>query len=330
MADVAREASVSLMTVSRVINNKDGVSDETRRAIQDIIGKLGYRPSSIARSLATQRTGTLGLVVPDISNPFFSSVAHGVEQVAYDEGYGILLCNTKEDPQREVDVMQLLEEKRVDGILLCSPRLEQKQLSKAIENHPAVVLINRTLKTRKNSHTLGSVIIDDDMGGRLATNHLIGLGHRRIGFIAGPSNSFSGQRRQHSFQAALLEAGIPFHQELTRPCWPSVEGGEAAAKELINAHPEMTAIFCYNDLVAVGALQACKDLGLNVPGDLAIVGYDDIPLAALVTPPLTTCRVQREELGSRAAYLLLTYINGCPQDCSDLVVKPELVVRLSA
>ena len=146
MADVAREAGVSLMTVSRVINNKSQVSAATRQRVLSIVEQLGYRPSGIARGLATRRTGTLGLVVPDVANPFFADVARGVEHQAYAEGYNVFLCNTAEDPEREVAVLQLLEEKRVDGVMLCSSRLEDEDLRALLGRHPAVVLVNRQLE----------------------------------------------------------------------------------------------------------------------------------------------------------------------------------------
>jgi LacI family transcriptional regulator len=146
IADVAREAGVSMMTVSRVVNDKDGVSQETRQAIEEVIHKLDYRPNILARGLATQRTGTLGLVVPDISNPFFSGVARGVEKTAYANSYSILVCNTEEDPQRELDVLELLLEKWVDGLVLCSTRLEQEKLQSILTQYPAAVLINNQLE----------------------------------------------------------------------------------------------------------------------------------------------------------------------------------------
>jgi len=326
MAEVAREAGVSLMTVSRVINEKDEVSLATRQRVLEVVERLGYRPSSIARGLATHRTGTIGLVVLDNANPFFSEVARGVEQRAYAEGYSVFLCNTDEDPQREVDVLQSLEGKRVDGVVLCSSRLDENELRIALALHPAVVLVNRRLP----GNGVSSLLIDDEMGGRMATQHLLQAGHRAIGFLAGPPTSYSGHERAKGYRAALSSVGMSYNPAWVRHCSPVVQGGHEAARDLLTAHPELTALFCYNDLVAVGALQACADLGRQVPGDLAIVGYDDIPLAALVTPSLTTCRVSRCELGAQAMQLLLDQIDGCLDGCEEIVLRPELVVRASA
>jgi LacI family transcriptional regulator len=326
MADVAREAGVSLMTVSRVINNKGDVNPDTRQRILEIIRQLDYRPSGIARGLATRRTGTLGLVVPDVANPFFANVARGAEQEAYAEGYNVFLCNTDEDPQREASVLQSLEEKRVDGLVLCSSRLSDDELSPLVKRHPAVVLVNRRLAREGVS----AVLIDDEYGGRMATQHLLNTGHRAIGVLAGPPVSRSGRERVKGYRAALAAAGLPDHPEWLQTCAPVVEGGYEAARELLTAHPELTALFCYNDLVAVGALQACADLGRQAPGDLAVVGNDDIPLAALVTPPLTTCRVPRHDLGAQAMRVLLNQIKGGLTGCIDIVLRPELVIRASA
>jgi LacI family transcriptional regulator len=326
MADVAREAGVSSMTVSRVINNKGEVSPITRQRVLEIIERLGYRPSGIARGLATQRTGTLGLVVPDVANPFFSDVARGVEHVAYAEGYNTFLCNTEEDPHRELAVLKSLEEKRVDGLVLCSSRLDDGELRAVVAWHPTVVLVNRRL----GGDCVRSVLVDDETGGRLATQHLLQAGHRAVGFLAGPTVSHSGRQRAEGYRAALAAAGLPYNPAWVRHCPPVVEGGQEAARELLIAHSELTALVCYNDLVAVGVLQACASLGRQVPGDVAIVGYDDIPLSALVTPPLTTCRVPRYELGVQAVRLLLDQIDGCPDECDEIVLRPELTVRASA
>jgi LacI family transcriptional regulator len=328
VADIAREAGVSMMTVSRVINDKPEVSVATRRRILEIIDRLNYTPSGIARSLATHRSAAIGLVIPDVSNPFFADVARGAEQVAWAEGYNIFLCNTEEKPEHELAAVQSLEEKRVDGVVLFS-RLESRQLVGVLKHLSAAVLINRQT-AKKNDRNIGSVRLDDELGGQLVTRHLLGRGRREIGFLAGPLTSHSGQARTKGYLRTLAEAGSKPDSRWMRPCAPTVEGGHAAARELLSAQPELSALFCFNDLVAVGALQACAELGRAVPGDLAIAGYDDIPLAALVTPPLTTCRTPRYELGAEAVRLLLNRIRGNDDPCTEVVLPPQLVIRGSA
>jgi LacI family transcriptional regulator len=246
--------------------------------------------------------------------------------VAYARDYNVFLCNTEEDPVRELRVLASLEEKRVDGVLLCSSRLQEETLRTVVSRHAAVVLVNRSL----DGMSVARVFIDDVAGGRMAADHLLRAGHRRVGFLAGPLASYSGRRRAQGYRAALQAAGRVPPSSWLRSCPPTVEGGRRAARELLEACPELTALQCYNDLVAVGALQACADLDRRVPGDVAIVGFDDIPLAALVTPALTTCRVPRHELGERAMGLLLEQIGGCPAGCQEVVLRPELIVRDSA
>jgi LacI family transcriptional regulator len=267
------------------------------------------------------------LVVPDVANPFFAEVARGAEHVAYDAGYNVFLCNTGEDIQHELDVLRSLEEKRVDGVMVCSSRLEESVLEEAVARHQAAVLFNRQLE----SEDVCIVMIDDMAGGQMATQHLLQTGHSAIGFLSGPPASQSGQRRAEGYRAALAAVGVSHNPNWTRHSLPTVEGGREAARGLLTDSPELTALFCYNDLVAVGALQACVDLRRVVPTDVAIVGFDDIPMAALVSPTLTTCRVPRYELGSEAMRLLLNKISGCAGErCKEFVLQPELVVRDSA
>jgi LacI family transcriptional regulator len=326
IGEVAHEAGVSMMTVSRVINHKGEVSAATIQRVQGVIERLGYRPSSIARGLATHRTGAIGLVVPDLANPFFSTLAQGVVRAAYAEGYNVFLCTSDEDSQRESAIIQSLEDKRVDGLILCSSRLDEAELEDALANCPAAVVVNRRVKPG----LARTVVVDDALGGALAAQHLIAGGHRAIGFLTGPLASYSGRERSRGFRAALAEAQISFHSDWAQSGLPTLEGGKHAAQQLLYKHPELTALYCYNDLVAVGALYACRALERHVPQDIAIVGSDDIPLASLVMPQLTTCRVPLLEMGTRAMHLLLKRIHGRTDDNSIVILEPTLVVRASA
>jgi len=345
--DVARAAGVSRQTVSRAINDLGEISPRTRARVLRIAEEMGYRPSSIARGLATRRTRTLGLVIPDVANPFFSDVARGAEHEGYAGGYNVFLCNTDEDPERELAVLRSLEEKRVDGVVLCSSRLHDDELRRVVARQSAVVLVNRRLEPARAENGVGIVMLDDVAGGRMATQHLVESGHRAAGFLAGPPASRSGHSRAEGYRAACAAADLSYSPTWMVPCPADVDGGHQAARDLLTACPELTALFCYNDLVAVGALRACADLGRQVPDDLALVGFDDIMLAALVTPPLTTCHVPRYELGAQAMRLLLNQIGGCSEEanrnskanrnseaeqnpCAEIVLRPELVVRASA
>lgn len=326
IADVARQAGVSPMTVSRVINNKGDVRASTRQRVMAVVEQLGYRPSSIARGLATRRTGALGLVVPDVANPFFADLVRGVEHGAYARGYNVFLCNSEEDPQRELEILHLLEEKQVEGLVLCSSRLDAPALHALVARQSRVVLVNRQLRNR----AVRSVTVDDEKGGYLATRHLLETGRRAVGLLAGPEPSHSGRLRARGYRAALAEFRAPSAEAWTGPCRPDVEGGLNAARELLERQPQLDGLVCFNDLVAVGALQACAEMGRAVPTDMAIVGYDDIALAALVTPSLTTCRVPRYELGRQAVRLLLEQLEGSAEPAEDVVLQPELIIRQSA
>ncbi len=279
-----------------------------------------------SRGLVTQKTSTLGLVVPDIANPFFSEVARGAEDAAHQDGYSLLLCNTVESPDREIEALQTLEAQRVDGIILCSSRLPDDELAVMMAKIPAVVLVNRDSQTSN----LRTARIDDEAGAYWAVRHLLGAGRGSIAFIAGPPASDSGRRRALGYRRALTEAGRAPDPSLCPPCLPHIEGGYEAALRLLADHPEVDAFFCYNDLVAVGALQACEAAGRFVPEDVAVVGCDDILLAALVTPSLTTLRSDRLALGAEAVRLLVRSLGGCVDGCENVVLQPELIVRASA
>ncbi len=325
IADVAREAGVSSQTVSRVINNKGEISSETRTSVLAVIERLGYRPSSIARSLATSRTFTIGLSVPDIANPFWPEIARGVEDVAWERGYHVFLCNTTEEPRREEAVLQLLEDKRVDGVIAAGARLPDERLLPLLAKHSAVVLVNRTLP----GNGVGAVVVDSHAGAHQAVAHLLARGRRRIGFLAGPPTSHNGRRHLSGYLETLEAAGQAIDLSRIQPCPPYLEGGYQAAQALLARHPDLDALYCYNDLTALGALQACSELGRRVPDDIAIVGNDDILLASLVTPALTTLRVSKYDVGARAAGMLFDRINGTA-DRDEIFMRPDLVIRASA
>lgn len=330
MADVAREAGVSVMTVSRVVNDKGEVSPETRERIQRVIEKLNYRPSGIARSLQGGQTYTIGLVVPDISNPYFSRMAHGITKVAYSEGFSVLLCDCEEKPDRELAMLEVLDEKRVDGVVVAAPRSVSEKLLPLLARHPNAVVVNRLFQSTHASTASGYVVNDDKAGGYLVTKHLLASGHVAVGFLAGPETSYGSARRNLGYRKALEEFDLLYKHEIVRHCPPTVHGGKQVAKELVQDHPEIDALFCFNDLVAIGALQCCQQVGRKVPEDMAIIGYDDIPMASWVTPALTTCRVDSEEMGRLAIQLLIDHIAGCDEECENIVLTPTLIARNSA
>lgn len=324
--DVAKKAGVSRQTVSRAINSKDGISPETRERVLAVARELGYRPNSIARSLKTHRTLTIGLVVPDIANPFFAEVARGASEVAYSMGYSVLLCNTDERPDREWSILRTLEAHRVDGLVLISSRLDDHMLAEVTDGARPVVVVNRLQPPRPG---VGCVLVNDAAAAMVAVRHLLDRGHRRIGFLAGTPDSRSSRERRRGYLQAMREAGIPLDDAWCASCAPNVEGGRQAAYELLRHKPELTALLAYNDLVAVGAEQACQMLGRPVPEGCALVGWDDIIFASYVSPPLTTMHMPKYQMGERAMRLLLDLIAHPDARPETTVLEAELVIRTS-
>ena len=327
LADIAKAAKVSMMTVSRAINNKPGLSDELRQHILDLAETMGYRPNSFARGLATQQTTTVGLVVPDITNPFFAQIARGVEDAAFENQYNIFLVNTNEDAVREAAVLDTLWQKGIDGVIICSSRLSDEALEAQIQRFPAIVLVNRELKFSQSN--LITINVNDQRSARRVLQHFKDLGRRRIAYIGGPANSFSNQRRLEGYQAGLQAAEIPFDPQLLENAQPTTEGGRIAAAALLKRQPDVDAIFAFNDLVAVGAMQVCLELGKKVPQDVAIVGVDDIPLATIIRPQLTTMHVALSHIGRLAMRALLDILSGEGMPAA-YQIEPELFIRDSA
>ena len=326
ISDVAKEAGVSTMTVSRVLNGRGEISQETRDRVQQVIDKLGYRPSSVARNLKTQRTNTIGLVVPDITNPFFPEIVHGAEEKASEEGFAVMLCNTVRSPDRERKALELLEDKRVDGLICCSPGLPDEILLPLLRQHDAVVVFDRVVDRAIG----GSVRVDDVYGGISATNHLLKIGRRSLGLLAGPKYYAGSERRRYGFRAALELQGMLSDPELEIECEPDEQGGYQAAMQLLQRHRKIEGIFCFNDLVALGVLGALSELGIRVPEQVAVIGFDDLRLASLTTPQLSTLHVDKLELGRSMVRMLLERISGDIQSEEECIIRPKLIIRQSA
>lgn len=324
IADVARLAGVSTMTVSRVINAKGDVRDSTRQRVQRAIDQLEYRPSQAARTLTTRRSHTIGLLVPDITNPFFPEIVRGAEDVAWERGYLVSLANTVEDAERERAALEHFEAHRVDGLIVCSARLPETALDAALRRHQAVVLLNRRIADERVS----SLEVDDALGTRLAVAHLVASGRRTIGLLAGPARSASSTKRRAGYRDGIEAAGWRVDATLVEDGEPSEEGGRSALRSLLGRRPDVDAVVCYNDVVAIGALSAARALDRDVPGSLALVGCDDVRLASLVHPALTTLRIDTYALGRVAADLLFERLRD--EAPRHVVVAPELVVRASA
>ncbi len=323
--DVARAAGVSRQTVSRAINNKREISPITLERVMNAVQQLGYRPSWVARGLATQRTHTIGLVVPDITNPFFPEVARGVQDAARAAEYNVFLYNTDESAEREHQILYSLASQPVDGILLFGSRIDDSDLTTFAESYRPLVVLNR----RIGHPGVGMVLVDNYAGARLAVEHLINRGHRHIGMLAGPLASPSSIQRVGGFRAAIEQHQLPLQDSCIVPGPPTLDGGREGAEQLLYHHPEITALFAYNDVMALGAVQAYIESGYRVPDERAVVGFDDIWIAELVHPGLTTIRVNKYEVGYRAAQCLLALMED-PMQCPPAVeIGVELIIRES-
>ena len=325
LKQLAQQARVHPSTISRVANQDPGlrIAPATRARIEALLRETEYRPNGVARGLKLRQTLSLAVVIPDITNPFFGAMFRGIEDGAAPRGYQVVLCNTGGSPDRQRSHLHNLVARRVDGVVLASTFLKDPSVRWLRHQHVPYVLVNR-FSDEGADPFVGS---DDVAGAVLATRHLIELGHTRIAHLAGQPTVSTGVLRRRGFQAALGEAGLAVDPELQVESGYVEEGGVRAMGRLLGLERPPTAVFAVTDMVAVGATTAVRQRGLDVPGDVAIVGYNDIPLAARLSPALTTVHVPIQELGSAAARLLLEQIDAGRVMPRRVVYSPELVVR---
>lgn len=324
---MAARAGVSYQTVSRVLNNRPDVAKETRNRILQVMKELGYRPSAVARGLASNKTQTLGLITADFSDYFFTQVIVGAEAEARKQGYFFMLGSTERNPSDEPEYFRLLTERQVDGILFARPSTEKDSrhfLSLIRQGTPLV-----TTAYHVPGERLTVVDVDNVGGGFKATQCLIDGGHREIGLITGPTDWKSSNDRTEGYRQALSQAGIVYRAALVETGDWAYEGGYRAMWRLIEAGPYFTAIFAENDNMAIGATRALHEAGRRIPDDVAIVGYDDIPAAAYCYPPLTTVRQPMQQVGQVATLLLIESINEPEAEPREVLLKTELVRRES-
>jgi DNA-binding LacI/PurR family transcriptional regulator len=321
--DVADLAGVSTATVSRVLNNHPQVADETRSKVLWAMEELGYQPSRVARRLRMEVSQILGLIISDIANPFFTSVVRGIEDVAYANEYSLLLCNSDEDPAKEELYINVLLAEKVAGVII-SPTDEYSITCETfIKSGIFVVAMDRRLRRLD----VDTVIVDNVRGAYEAVSHLIRLGHRRIGLIGGPVHITTGRERLEGYKKALTEHGIGLDEGLIKIGDFKQDSGYQRACELLEMDDPPTAIFTANNLMTLGALNAIHEKGLNVPRDVAIVGFDDMPWAPLLDPPLTAVAQPTYELGCAAANLLLQRIADKDREIVEMKLEPTLTIR---
>ncbi len=324
--DVARQAGVAPITVSRVINNSGYISQATRARVQAAIEALGYVPNRVASSLRSRRTSLLALVITDITNPFFTQLARGVEDTASDAGYTVIFCNTDESQAEEQKYIDILLQNRVDGILLVPGGESAATVEMVQRSDTPLVALDRRLSGIKVDTVRG-----DSAGGAYELTRLLtGLGHRRIALLNGPAGLSIVEDRAAGYERAMQEAGLPaplalrFSGPLTQP------GGYEMARQALSLPERPTAFFAANNFIAIGAIQALQAAGLRVPDDVAVVGFDDLPPSMVIFPFLTVAVQPAYEMGCLGTRLLLARLAGGPQTCQDVVLPTRLIVRQSS
>ena len=324
--DIARAANVSHSTVSRALRNSSLVRAETAEKIQRIAREANFRVSAVGRSLATGRTFSIGVVVTTIADPFMADVVAGIEDAANAHGYSVTLASSKTDPEREMKLVQSFEERRVDGILIIASRVGSVYLSVLAEMKIPIVLIN----SYHPGEFTYSVSVDNVAATRSATRFLVQLGHRKIGFIGNRYGAQSNAGRQTGYRQGLEDAGIPFRPELVFMGDARVEGGFHALEQfcLLPEADGPTALACYNDLTAVGVLNAAYRHKIVVPDDLSVVGFDDLTIASYAIPPLTTVRQPKHEMGRAATEILFNLLAGSTTEKSR-TFQTDLILRES-
>lgn len=322
--DVANLADVSTATVSHVLNGTRYVSPQLTERVQTAMVELDYQPDAVAQSLRRRKTFTLGLLVPSVEIPFFAAVAYHVERAAAEEGYNIILCNSNWEMSTEQAHLRDLLARRVDGLICISAAMGADEIGPVIEGGTPVVMLER----RMPGIGLDAVGIDNHAGAYQATRYLLDLGHRRIGAIRGMSFSTVSDDRVYGYRCALEDAGVPFDECLVFNGDFEPQTGDKAAEHFLSLPQPPTAIFAFNDLMAIGVLHRLSRAGLHVPQDVAVVGFDDIPLSRYTSPGLTTVRQPLKEMGRRVVTLLLQRIAGeGPEKAQYVNFEPELIVR---
>ncbi len=320
--DIAKRAKVSPSTVSRALDDHPYIRAETKKRIQELAKEMDYVPSTVAKSLAANKTWTIGMVLAAISDPFMGRVVEGMERVAVEAGFNVFISTSQNDRQQEIAAIKMLQKRRVDGIIVIASHLFYQYPQFFGRSKIPIVIINE----QKPGETMHFVTVDDVHAAQLAVEHLLALGHCRIGYVGVTNRPKSNQYRLKGYQDALEAAGIASDPALiftSHTIEDHVKIGEASLEPLLAAGA--TAVFCYNDTTAMGLLAACYKRGVSVPGNLSIIGFDDIDMAAYTIPPLTTIRQPRFELGQRAMHMMLDLLAG--QQPENQMVPGELVVR---
>lgn len=325
--EVARKAGVSVATVSRVLNHPERVSPKTKDHIDRIMKEMDFSPNVFARSLNLKRSNSIALVIPDIVNPQYMEIAKGVEQVAHDKGYNLLLCNTEKDLEKERNYIRMLMEKKIDGIILAFTLLRQDDFDEIKKRDIPLVLFGQNIL----KENISSVYSDFKEGAYLAVSHLINLGFRRIAYISGASDQLENRDKTIGYREALLNSGLEVSEELIAGGNDDIDSGYLAALKLLKQDPIPDALFVANDLMAMGACDALRTEGIKIPGDISVIGYDNIRMASLIEPKLTTVSWPVYKMGLISARILIGEVESPEAGAAvqNIFLRPRLKIRKS-
>lgn len=325
--DVAREAKVSISTVSRVLNMSGYTSEKTKEKVHHAVKKLGYTGSLVAAAMIKKQTLTVGLIIPDIKNIFHSDLTRAVEDGANSHGFNIFLCNTDNNLQKEVEYLHLLIAKGVDGIIFSSPEVKDKNIKEVKEKYPDLPIV--ILGSKFHNLTVNEILVDNFDGGYRATSHLLELGHKDIAFISGGIDSYSSIERHKGYKFALNESGIPINEDFVIFDRFYIESGYKNALKLLQKNKRPTAIFAGSDSIAVGIYKAARELNIKIPEQLSVVGFDDSQYAEILYPMLTTIHTPIKEMGQRAIEIIVKSLKEKKIFKETLLLYPTLVERES-
>ena len=321
--DVAKEANVSIATVSKVLNKTGRISEKTRRKVNEVIEELNYQPNMMASALMGKQTKTIGLLIPDIANPFFSELARSIEDRGQELGYNLVMCNTDYDIEKENKYLALLKQKSVDGFILASGFESLEKVEELMKEDIPVAIVARDFPM----FSVNAVALDDFMGGYQAATYLIELGHENIGVIA--RDVWSNRERIRGFKQALEENELEFSTDFEFVRNSSMEAGKSIAQKYLKSSNSPSAIFACNDLLAAGTLQAAKENEVSVPQELSVIGFDNTIIARIVEPPLTTISQPIESMGKQVMDLMVSIIQGEKDEKVRLTLLPSIVERES-
>jgi LacI family repressor for deo operon, udp, cdd, tsx, nupC, and nupG len=324
MGDVAKMCKLSVATVSRVYTDPEKVSPKNREKVFKAIKELNYQPNVLARNLRKLQTNTILIIIPNIMNTFFSYILKSIQRVAFDNGYRVLLGNTDSSTEMEANYLYYLHQKLVDGVILLYPRLNPSEIQKIAGEYPVVIVGQQQVQS-----SFPFVINNNFLSSQMATEHLIKLGHRRIAHFSGPLSQPVSQERQRGYLAAMESHGLDMDQSLVYEGDFYFDSGYALALKLLSSSKPPTALVAASDEMAIGAIKAARKLGISVPKDFAIIGFDDIKMASICEPPLTTMAQPKEEIARISTEMLLSFMKGEPLNHNYVVLNDELVIRES-